>query len=254
MLATLVLACGCGRKPDVVSLAGSTAFQQFAQKLAKPFIAQNPGMRVSVQGGGSAVGIQAALMGTVQIGMADLVTLPPEAAALTAVVVARDGIAVIVHPSNPVANLTIDQIRDVFSGKIANWKDLGGKDGPITVVSREAGSGTRTSVEQIVGRMALTENAIVQNTNGTVGETVANDANAIGYLSHGLINPKIKALDVESKPCTTEAMLTGGYPLVRPIYLLTKGAPQGNAKLFIDFILSETGQAQIHKDGLIPAK
>lgn len=215
---------------------------------------QNPGVRVSVQGGGSAVGIQAALAGTAQIGMADLVKLPDDAAALTAVVVARDGIAIIVHPSNPVATLTIDQIRGVFDGTITNWKELGGKDSPITVVSREAGSGTRTSVEQIVGRMTLTANAIVQSTNGTVGETVANDANAIGYLSHGLINPKIKALDVEGKPCTTEAMLTGGYPLVRPIFLLTKGAPQGATKQYIDFVLSDAGQAQIRKDGLLPAK
>lgn len=254
VLAVLVLASGCGRNANVVSLAGSTAFQQFAQKLAKPFMEQNPGLRVSVQGGGSAVGIQAALQGTTQIGMADLVKLPDEAVALTAVIVARDGVAIIVHPSNPVVNLSIDQVRDVFGGKIVNWKELGGKDAPITVVSREAGSGTRASVEQIVGRMTLAANAIVQNTNGTIGETVANDAHAIGYLSHGLVNSKIKALDIEGKPCTTEAMLSGGYPLVRPIYLLTKGPPQGAVKLFIDFILSEFGQTQIRKDGLLPAK
>lgn len=254
MLAVLILAGGCGRKANVVTLAGSTAFQQFAQKLAKPFMAQNPGLRVSVQGGGSAVGIQAALMGTTQIGMADLVKLPAEAATLTAVVAARDGIAVIVHPSNPVANLSIDQIRDIFSGKIVNWQELGGKDAPITVVSREAGSGTRASIEAIIDHMTLTANALIQNTNGTISETVANDANAIGYLSHGLINPKIKALDIAGQPCTSEAMLTGGYPLVRPIYLLTKGPPQGAVKLFIDFIMSESGQAQIRKDGLLPVK
>ena len=249
-----VLVCGCGKRTETVTLAGSTAFAPFAEKLGGQFMAKNPGTRVAVQGGGSTVGIQAAQQGRAQIGMADLVKLPPEADGLTSFVVARDGVAVIVNPLNPASNLTLDQIRDIFNGKITNWKEVGGQDGTITVVSREAGSGTRSSFEKIVGNVKLTSNALVQDSNGSIRETVASDPKAIGYLSHGLVNDKIKALTVDGNPCTVEAVLAGKYALVRPVFLLTKGAPQGNTKAFIDFVLSDAGQAQIRKDGLLPAK
>lgn len=246
--------CGCGKRAESVTLAGSTAFAPFAEKLGQQFMAKNPGTRVAVQGGGSTVGIQAAQQERAQIGMADLVKLPPDAEGLTSIVVARDGIAVIVNPANPVANLTLAQIRDIFCGTISNWKDVGGTDGAITLVSREAGSGTRTSFEQIVGNVTLSANALVQDSNGSIRETVAGDPKAIGYLSHGLVNDKIKAITVDGQPCVTEAVIAGTYPLVRPIFLLTKGAPQGATKAFIDFVISDAGQAQIRKDGLIPAK
>ena len=251
---TAVLLCGCGKRAESVTLAGSTAFAPFAEKLGGQFMAQHPGVRVSVQGGGSTVGIQSAQQGKAQIGMADLVKLPAEAEGLTSVVVARDGVAVIVNPANPVANLSLSQIRDIFCGTISNWKDVGGTEGAITLVSREAGSGTRSSFEQIVGHVKLGANALIQDSNGSIRETVASDPLAIGYLSHGLVNDKIKALTVDGQPCSTESVLAGKYPLVRPIFLLTKGAPQGAAKVFIEFIVSEAGQAQIGKDGLLPAK
>jgi phosphate transport system substrate-binding protein len=207
-----------------------------------------------VQGGGSAVGIQSALSGAAQIGMADLVNLPPEAKVLTSTVVARDGIAVIVNPANPSANLTTEQVRGIFNGTIRNWKDVGGKDTPITVVSREAGSGTRTSFEQILTGISLTKDAIIQDSNGTIRETVANDANAVGYLTHGVVNAKVKALTLDGQDCTVEAIVAGSYKLVRPVFFLTKGAPEGAAKEFIDFVLSAEGQGIIKKNGLIPAK
>ena len=130
-------------------MAGSTAFQPFAEKLAEMYMTASR-CEITVQGGGSAVGIQSAFSGAAQIGMADLVDLPPEAQALTKAIVAKDGIAVVVNPANPVANLTTEQVRDIFNGKIKNWNEVGGADHPITVVSREAGSGTRSSFEQII--------------------------------------------------------------------------------------------------------
>jgi len=256
LAAACVLAlCGasCAGRANSVTLAGSTAFQPFAERLADEYDAAHPEQNVTVQGGGSALGISAALNGAAQIGMADLVDLPADAAALKAVVVARDGIAVVVNPANKVANLDMARIRDIYMGQIRNWKDLGGSDAPITVVSRESGSGTRSSFESILGRFDLTTDAIIQDSNGTIRETVANDANAIGYLSYGLVNDKIKAVLVDGKACTTELILRGEYKLVRPIFFLTLGDPSGATKEFIEYVLGPVGQALIKADGLLPA-
>ena len=200
------------------------------------------------------MGIQSALSGAAQIGMADLVILPEEAKALTTTVVARDGIAVVVNPANQVVGLTTQQIRDLFNGEVKNWKEVGGANAQITVVSREAGSGTRSSFEQIVRDITLTKDALIQNSNGTIRETVANDANAVGYLSHGMLNDKIKAVKVDGQDCTTESIQGGKYLLVRPIYLLVKGEATLEIKGFIDYILSAEGQQTIQTSGLIPAK
>ncbi len=245
---------GCGKQRTAVTAAGSTAFQPFAEKLAEQFMAERSDIAVTIQGGGSALGVQAALSGAAQIGMADLVQLPPEAQALTAVIVARDGIAMVVNNKNPIKDLTMEQIRNIFSGKISNWKELGGADHEITVVSREAGSGTRSSFEKIVKDVTLTKDAIIQDSNGTIRETVAMDENAVGYLSHGLLNEKIKAVTVHGTACTTEDVVAGRYPIVRPVYLLTKGEPTGACKAFIDYVCSAEGQQTIKDSGLIPAK
>ena len=244
----------CGRSRFSITLAGSTAFQPFAEKLAEHYMISRPDVNITVQGGGSAVGIQSALSGTAQIGMADMVNLPQEARSLHSVIVARDGISLVVHPSNPVNNISTDQIRNIFCGTVRNWKELGGPDNPITVVSREAGSGTRTSFEQIITGIKLMTDAIIQDSNGTIRETVANDRNAIGYLSHGLLNEKIKSLSVDCKECTTKEIKAGRYPLVRPVFLLTREKPEGEITLFIDYILSPEGQKIIETSGLIPAK
>ncbi len=250
----LFFVLGCGKRKTSITLAGSTAFQPFAEKLAEQYMTTHPEVNITVQGGGSALGIQSALSGTADIGMADLVHLPPEAKALHATVVAKDGISVIVHPNNSVNNLTLDQVRDIFNGIIRNWKEVGGIDHSITVVSREAGSGTRSSFEEIVGNIHLTEDAIVQDSNGTIRETVANDPYAIGYISHGMINERVKAVRINEIPCTVEEILKGRYILVRPIFFLTQTEPKGEIAQFIEYILSEEGQNTIQTSGLIPVK
>ncbi len=254
-VALVVMTSGCGRKAETAfTVAGSTAFQPFAEKLADQFMASHPDVNITVQGGGSSLGIQSALSGTAQIGMADLVILPPEASALTPVVAARDGIAIIVNPANLIKTLTTEQIRAVFNGTTGNWKELGGEDRPIRVVSRETGSGTRSSFEQVVGGISLLREALVQDSNGTIRETVANDRDSLGYLSHGLLNAKVSAVSVDGVACTADQIVAGQYKLVRPVYLLTKGAPAGAVKDFIDYILSAEGQDMIKQDGLLPAK
>jgi phosphate transport system substrate-binding protein len=251
--ALCLLCSGCRGREGSVTLAGSTAFQPFAEKLADEYDASHPEVNVTVQGGGSALGISAALNGAAQIGMADLVELPADAAALKSVVVARDGIAVVVNPKNRVSDIPMAKIREAYVGSIRNWRELGGDDAPITVVSRESGSGTRSSFESILGRFDLRTDAIIQDSNGTIRETVANDDHAIGYLSYGLVNAKIKSIKVDGRVCTTRAILDGAYPLVRPIYFLTLGEPHGAVKGFMDFVLGPAGQASIVAAGLLPA-
>ncbi len=245
---------GCGPRANSATAAGSTAFLPFAEKLAEEFMIRNPGYSIAVQGGGSAVGIQAALSGAAQIGMADLVALPEEARALRAVVVARDGIALVVHPSNRVKGLSTEQVRDIFNGTMRDWKAFGGPDAPITVVSREAGSGTRSSFEQIVTSVRLSSDAIIQDSNGTIRETVATNPNAIGYLSFGVVNEKVRPLALDGVPGTIEEVTAGRYKLVRPVYLMTLGQPTEAAARFIDFVLSPEGQKIIRNDGLLPAR
>ena len=252
----LLAVAGCSRSSrTAVTLAGSTAFQPFAEKLAEHYAQAHPNARINVQGGGSAVGIQSALSGSAQIGMADLLEMPPEAKALTATVVARDGIAIIVNPANSVSNVTADQARDIFAGKIVNWKELGGGDAPIRVISREDGSGTRRSFDKLVLKgEKLAAGALFQNSNGTSREAVASDPNAVGYVSIGLVIEKVRALTWNGVAPTNADVKNGSYPLSRPVFFLTKGDAAPNVKAFVDYVLSPEAQAILEKEGLIAAK
>lgn len=251
-----IISSGCSKSSHKsVTLAGSTAFQPFVEKLAEKFIVLHKDIHINVQGGGSAVGIQSATAGNADIGMADLIELPQEAKELTATVVARDGIAVIVNPLNIVASLSSSQVKDIFIGKISNWKDVGGMDAPIRVISREDGSGTRRSFDSLVlNNEKLSGMALFQNSNGTIREAVASDSNAISYLSIGLVNDKVKAVTFDGVPPVNEMVKNGRYPLARPVYFLTKGEISQEAKLFIEYILSEEAQKILEQEGLISAK
>jgi phosphate transport system substrate-binding protein len=254
LLAGVIGLTGCGRARQNVTMAGSTAFQPFAERLADQYMSTHPDVVITVQGGGSAMGIQSALSGAAEIGMADLVALPPEASSLKSLIVARDGIAVVVNPANMVAGLTYAQVRDIFSGKITNWKEVGGADHTIAVISREAGSGTRSSFEKILGGITLAADALVQDSNGTIRETVANDQNAVGYVSHGLINEKIKPVSIDGVHCTESAIMKGDYRLVRPVFLMAKQECSPACMAFLDYVMSEEAQELIHTSGLIRAR
>ncbi|MEI7900409.1 MAG: phosphate ABC transporter substrate-binding protein, partial [bacterium] len=243
----------CGKHRENITLAGSTAFQPFAEKLADHYMTTHSEVAITIQGGGSALGIQSALSGAAQVGMADLVKLPKEADALKSVVVARDGIAMVLNPANTIKGLTMEQVRGIFFGTIKNWKEVGGADHAITVISREAGSGTRSSFEQIIGGVTLTGDALIQDSNGTIRETVSNDANAIGYLSHGLINEKIKPVTVDGFACTEKDIKSGDYKLVRPIFLVYKPDVSPACQAFLGYLLTAEAQELLHTNGLIPA-
>jgi len=256
-LASAVLSLtACSRRGAQKELivAGSTSIQPFADRWAEIYMTKYPGRVVNVQGGGSSAGIQAARSGAADIGTSSR-ELKPEEKDLTEIIVARDGLAVIVHPRNPVSNLSISQVRQVFAGEKRNWREFGGRDKEITVVTREEGSGTRGAFQELVmGKVRIAKAAIVEDSNGTVREIVSGDPDSIGYISLGLINEAVKALDLDGVRPTDANILEKRYRLVRPFLFVTKGPASAEAKNFIDFVLSQEGQDLIQKEGLLPAK
>lgn len=238
-----------------IMIAGSTSVQPLADELAKYFMQQYPKVSIEVQGGGSSVGIKSAIQGIVDIGTSSRELTEDESKQLSSkgwqeIKIAEDGIAVIVHKSNPVSNLTIDQIRDIFSGKIKNWKEVGGKDAKIVVVTREEGSGTRGAFEEIVmGKSAkITDSAIVQPSTGAVKTTVSQDENSIGYISLGVLDSTVKGIKVEGVEPTEKNVKLGKYKIKRPFLFLVSKNPSKVTKAFVDFVLSDEGQAIVAKN------
>ncbi len=249
-----------GEKQDeilsgTITIAGSTSVQPLSEELRKVFEEKHPDVTIYVQGGGSSAGVKAAANGTADIGAASRKLKESEKEyGLTVITIARDGIAIAVHPSNPVEGMSLEEVRKVYTGEITNWKQLGGKDAPIEVVTREEGSGTRGAFEELVMEDSkITDNAIVQPSNGAVRTTVASSENAIGFISVGFLNDEVKGLKIDGVEPTAENIVAGKYPLFRPFNYLVKGEPKGIVKAYIDFVLSEEGQKIVAKD-YIPVK
>jgi phosphate transport system substrate-binding protein len=236
-----------------ISESGSTTVQPLAEKLAGAFSAINPKVKITIQGGGTAVGIKAANDGTVDIGAASR-ELTSDDPVLNKFLVARDGIALIVNRANPVKTLSKSQIKDIFSGKISRWSQLGGADKEITVAAREEGSGTRTAFEDMVmGKDTLiSKKTILQNSNGAIVQVVRADANAIGFVSFGyLSDTSIQAVVVEGVAATETNAKNGTYPIVRPLYFLTKNATAGLVKAFFDYCSGADAQKLIVEEGYV---
>jgi phosphate transport system substrate-binding protein len=209
---------------------------------------------VEVQGGGSTAGVQAVANGYAQIGTCSR-SLDPEETGFDTIVIARDGIAIVVHPANKVNGLTRDQVRGIYEGKVKNWKEVGGDDKAITLVTREEGSGTREAFEHLVmDKARIAGTALAQESNGTVKQLVKGNESAIGYMSLGLVHGELKALTVDGVKPTAEEVLGGKYPLVRPFLFVVKGKQGEAAQKFIAFVLSPPAQSILEKEGLVRAK
>ncbi len=237
-----------------VTLAGSTSVEPFAELLAERYMDSHPDApAINVQGGGSTAGVRAALSGAADIGMSSRNLKPEEAAqGLTTQVIARDAIAVIVHPDNPVDNLSLAQVRGIFSGEIRNWRQVGGADRRIVVITREEGSGTRGAFEELVmDEEPITLSALRQDSNGAVRVVVAGDRYAIGYISLGLVNHQVKAVRLDGVEASVESVRDGSYGLSRPFLFLWKGELSASARAFIDYVLSPEGQSILAKEGLV---
>ncbi len=194
-----------------VTVAGSTSIMPFSEKLAEHFKIERPRIRVDVQGGGSSAGIQACINKTVDIGMSSR-ELKGDELVLKEIPICHDGIALVVHPRNPLKNITLEKVRGIYSGKIRNWKELGWIDRNIDSVTREEGSGTRGAFEELVmGKTEIHDSIMVQDSNGSVKEVVATDPYAIGYISLGVVDSKVKALSVGGVAPTRKNILAKKY-------------------------------------------
>jgi phosphate transport system substrate-binding protein len=218
-------------------------------------MAMSPDLVIEVQGGGSSVGVTSAGEGTVDIGMAsraikdsEFETFPD----LQVFTIARDGIAIVTNPGTELPSLGIAQVRDIFAGEITNFSEVGGPDVPITVVSREEGSGTRAAFEELVmayeEEKVISENALLQQSNGQVRTTVATTPNTIGYLSFGFLDESTQPVEIDGVAPTVDNVKNDSYPIARPLNMLTKGAPKELAQAFLDFILSGAGQEIVAED------
>ncbi len=255
MVAAVVLS-GCGKRGSetgqTLRIVGSTSVFPFVEMVAEAYREVRPDVVVDVQAGGSTVGIVSAKDGICDIGTSSRNLREGEEEGLTRIEIARDGIAVIVHPSNTIGELTREQIRDIYAGEVTNWSQVGGKDASIAFVTREEGSGTRGAFEEIVmEKTRINAAGLVQDSNGSVREAVATSPDAIGYISLALVNEKVKALAVDGVAPTHEDLANGTYKVVRPFLFVVKGEPAGEAKAFIDFVLGEDGQKVLREEGLL---
>jgi phosphate transport system substrate-binding protein len=271
-LVVLSFALG-GKKAGAVKVLGSTSVLPFAEMEAEEYEKSYPDRRVAVEGGGSTAGLQAAADGFADIGTCSrelsdqekqqtfkvMTTAPDGSVTETEVryqttVIARDGLAVVVHPSNPINDLTLDQIRLIFAGDITNWREVGGPDAPIRPITREDGSGTREAFQKLIMRKTrIWSRALTQESNGSVKELVKNDPYGIGYMSLGLVGGELKSLKISGATPTAAEVAAGRYTLVRPFNFVTRGPPGPRAQAFIDFVMSPKGQDLLKTEGLVEA-
>jgi len=257
-LLILLGAGGCKSSSQTISrplcIAGSTSVQPFAEKLAEVYMHRHPGVRIDVQGGGSSAGIYAATQGAADLGASSRELLGEEKKLLE-IPIAFDGIAVIVHPSNPLTTITLAEIRKIFSGAANNWSALRLSPHAIDLITREEGSGTREAFEHLVmGKQEITPAALVQDSNGSVREIVAGDPHSLGYISAGLVDDRVKALAIDGVLPTRDSIKNHTYKLVRRFLLVARAAPVGPSKEFVDFVLGPNGQKILEDEGLVGVK
>ncbi|MCL2156851.1 MAG: phosphate ABC transporter substrate-binding protein [Methanobrevibacter sp.] len=242
-----------GSNYEKIDIVGSTSVQPVAEKLANAFMENHPDIRINVQGGGSGMGIRSTQQGIADIGMSSKELSDEEKENITVVEIGKEGIVIAVNNGNNVSDLSINQIRDIFNGKITNWKELGGPDLEIHVITREEGSGTRSAFESIVmANSKIKPDAIVQSSTESVKQSVASDPGAIGFVSLAHMSNDVKALLVNGVEPTELTVANGEYELQRPFLLLINGKETGAVKEFLDWIKSPAGVKVIKDANIVP--
>ena len=241
-----------------ISMVGSTSMEKLANALSEAFMEKYPDVTVTAEFVGSGAGIEAVTNGTADIGNSSRSLKDEEkAAGVVENVVAIDGIAVCVDPANEVADLTKEQLTNIYNGTVTNWKEVGGADEPIIVIGREAGSGTRGAFEELVDLKDACKYANELDSTGAVIAKVASTPGAIGYASLDALDDSVKALSLEGVEATAENIKAGNYFLSRPFVMATKGEISGQSDLvqaWFDFVLGDEGQQVASEVGLITVK
>jgi len=276
VLALIIFAVSAfaGEDEHSIQVKGSDTMVNLGQAWAEKYMGANPGAFIAVTGGGSGTGIAALINSTCEIAetsrsMKDKEIKLAESRGVDPVekIVALDGIAVVVNPQNPVGKLTLEQLRDIFMGKVRNWKEVGGEDKRVVILSREVNSGTHVFFKEHVlrrgnekGPEEFAPDALLMPSSQAIADEVAQNANAIGYYGMGYISPQQKTIAVakDTKSAYVEPIienvLSGKYPISRPLFLYTNGTPQGLVKKFIDFCLSKEGQQIVLDTDFVPVK
>lgn len=251
-----------GAASGALTVAGSDTMVNMAQAWADGFGASNAGIQISVKGGGSGTGIAALINGTVDFANASREMKPEEITQAkaksidpVATQVARDGVAIVVNPANKVDNLTLDQLGKIYLGTITNWKDVGGADAPITLVSRDPSSGTYEFVtEKVLNKGKFAKSAKLLGSTQAVVDEVKSDANAIGYIGVGYESTAVNIVGVDGIKASTATVKDETYPLWRFLNMYSNGQPTGAAKTYIDWILSPAGQKVVTDQGFVTVK
>ena len=236
-----------------IDIAGGTAHIPVLKDAAKQVMKDNGKISISIAGGGSGVGVQKVGCGLVDIGTTgrSLSKQERERYSLLSYAFAIDGIAVVVHPSNKVDFLTTAEVREIFSGSITNWKEVGGVDRPIHLFGRDEASGTREVFSKKVAKSPDSQSVIVTS-NGAMSAAVSQDPSAIGYLSIGFIDERVKGVFLDGVEPSQENAVNGTYPVVRKLYMHTRPAPNLLTQTFIDYVMGPEVVPMIQKHGYIP--
>ena len=257
-----------------IQIKGSDTMVNLGQAWAEAYSKAHPGVSVAVTGGGSGTGFSALIGGTCDIAETSRTIKEKEVALAqqkgftpVELKVAMDGVAIVVHPDNPVDGLTIGQLAGIFKGEITNWKEVGGKDLPIVILSREVNSGTHIYVKEHILRGGRKDDfsefspmALLMPSSQAIAEEVAQNENAIGYYGMGYVSATQKALSVARDAVSDYVLpditdvISGYYPVSRPLLMYTPGEPAGVVKAFLEFVLSPEGQKIVEEVDFVPVK
>ncbi len=244
-----------------ISINGSTTVLPIMQKAGEAFMREHPGTTLSISGGGSGHGIKAIIDGTTDVAMSS--RFIREAEVKLAVergsypvpyAVAYDCIVPVVHPSNPLTDISLEQLKAIYKGEVRNWKEIGGPDQPLVVISRDTSSGTyEVWDEKVMKQERVFPGALLQASSGAVHQAVSRNRNAMGYLGIGYLDANVKALTVNGIEGNVENTLNNTFPVARPLFVFTRGWPTGDTLTFINYMLHpQKGQKHVKDAGFVP--
>lgn len=244
-----------------IVIKGSTTVLPITQKVSEAYMKEHPEVKISISGGGSGNGIKALIDGTTDIADSSRFIKPKEVKLAVEkgrypvpFAVAYDCIVPVVHPSNPVMNITMEQLKSIYQGKTKNWNEIGGPDLRIVVISRDTSSGTyEVWHEKVLKKERVFPGALLQASNGAVAQAVSNNKNALGYIGLGYLDSSVKSLMVNRVAGSAETTLNGSFPISRPLYMFTAGWPEGDTINFINYVMHpQKGQKFISEIGFVP--